>query len=222
LRCLLPTAFLLALCAAVACGGDDFTSDDGNGDGDDGDDSGSGAGSSGPPTCSDVCDTRAELGCAGDTRPECESECTYYKTLVRWCDDIAHSLEACLGAEPSESFGCDVPGPLGIRDGVCQAERDALVSCWYEGPPEGLPPEVNGLCETVCGNMGELLCKPPTCVDDCLGTLEPTKSCDGIYAAWLDCAANQPTEAWHCTGESPDPSACGEYAALIAACMIEG
>lgn len=206
----------LLLLALAACGGDEFSSD-GSG--------GSGSGGSAPVgTCADVCETRLQLACAGETAPGCKAECTYWKEFVRWCAEPGDSYLTCLSAEPADSFGCaEVMGPLHIRPGVCPAEYEAILDCWYEGPTEGgIPSTVHDACQTICSNSAALPCANPNCVDECLTQLETTKSCDGSWAAYIDCAATQPKESWVCGAFGPEVgSACGEYALVHVGCATQ-
>jgi hypothetical protein len=75
----------------------------------------------------------------------------------------------------------------------------------------------------MCSTIAALPCAPPTCVDDCLAELDPTKSCDGISGAWIACAATQPAASWKCAGVPDKPelesAACAEYALLRLGCL---
>ena len=213
-RSRIPYALLCSV-ALCYCGGEEFSSDDDAG----------GGGNTPAATCEDVCATRAELHCTGETSAKCQSDCTFYESLVRWCDAQADAALACLAAEPSSSFECSADKALGIRDGICTETQDALLGCWYEGPAGGLPPEVKEECAEMCKTVSSLPCSSETCESDCRANLEPTKSCDGIYGAWLDCAVAQPASAWQCSLEAKPElkeGACAEYVFVLIACLSSG
>jgi hypothetical protein len=80
-----------------------------------------------PTFCDDFCQATLRPGC--DTEPEnCVRECEL-QSIGPQCHVARDSLLRCYRAAPDDAFECSGFSGTRVKDGVCQAERDAMLIC---------------------------------------------------------------------------------------------
>ncbi len=174
--------------------------------------------------CTMLCATEIQA-CPMVKTMGCVAECEAAKTAVTWCTAEATAATDCLAMEPASSFGCDMNGAPMPNTGVCTSEISAEQSCWYKGPPGGLP-DMTQACANFCKYESFLSCHDPNCTADCAAVLQAPDAapvCNGALAAVIACASTKPPSDFQCSTGTPPlpelkPGICPFQVALLAAC----
>ncbi|AKT43810.1 hypothetical protein [Chondromyces crocatus] len=149
----------------------------------------------------------------------CRDTCEAATRLAPWCQSAADALYRCLGSAAAGSFQCS-EGTVSTNEGVCAAERAALVACHYEGPATGLP-DMTEDCQLHCDAAASLPCADADCMQHCLESTSPPATCNGARAMLVRCFAKEPASTYECMGgQPPQPNgiACLVPSAIATAC----
>jgi len=148
--------------------------------------------------------------------------CEGTKSEISWCATLVTAATDCLAMQPASSFQCNTSGQPAPKSGVCASELAEMQSCWYEGPPSGLP-DLTQACSEACAKEAALSCADPSCASSCLAAVAPGPKCNGALAALVACAATQDASSFACDTASPPtaylkPADCGFQQLVLYAC----
>jgi hypothetical protein len=187
---LAATFLALAACGGKHTGGTGGSTGGGGGSGD---------------GCSMAC--AIEAAACPKTKPTvCQAGCEATKTEVAWCTPQVTVATDCLAMQPATSFQCDMNGQAVAKAGVCETALSVAQSCWYKGPPAGLP-DMSQTCSEVCGKQMGLSCADPNCVAGCQAAVMSSQKCNGAFAALITCGAKQDASSFECDTEMPPRAA---------------
>lgn len=230
MRWCMPGALICAAAIAAGCGdngdgggagGAGGTGGQGGGTTTTGGGGGAGGGVSFPPgVCGDACSRATTVPTCPEDAATCMESCESTRTTIPWCGMVVDALLTCASQQPDSSFTCDDEMNPVLVDGVCSAEGDAIVACYFEGPPGGLP-SMTSHCTASCDAQAGLPCASPTCVDECLAGVADAEPCNGAVAALVYCTANDPAATWSCDPQmkpTASSEACMSQVFLLLAC----